>query len=386
MIISDFFEPVNKPVFSFDLMLEEECLCAQMEYGFFYKEEFEIANFDVAIIGIEDGANAVGNKGVEFAPQSIRNVLCSLRQTSRDIKVIDLGNIKGNTLNDRYFALKEVVGILLKYQVLGVVIGGAQDYLLPVFNGFKSLDEELSVSLIDSRLDFTIEQSDFSSKTILSFLKDEFSQRIFDLNVLGIQKYFIGKSQEEEMNKMGWGMIRLGDIRNENIKEVEPYLRDADVVGFDVGAIQNSYMSYYNRLNVNGLTGYEACQIAWYAGMSDNLKFFNLQEYNSTIDIDNKGAVLCAQMLWHLLEGVSLRITEDPNIESENYKIFVVHLHNFNEDIRFYNNRLNGRWWLEVPWKESVRLLSCSKKEYEQTQKGNLPEKWWKFFQKGSIN
>ena len=49
-------------------------------------------------------------------------------------------------------------------------------------------------------------------------------------------------------------------------------------------------------------------------------------------------------------------------------------------------NRLNDRWWIEVPWKESVRMLACSKKEYELTQNGNLPDKWWRFFQKGAVN
>ena len=90
------------------------------------------------------------------------------------------------------------------------------------------------------------------------------------------------------MRKMSWELVRLGDIRNENIKYTEPFLRDADVVGFDVGAVQSAYMPYYKNINVNGLTGYEACQIAWYSGLSDKLKFFCLQEYNPSIDKDNK--------------------------------------------------------------------------------------------------
>ncbi len=384
MTISDFFEHVNKPLVSLDLMSEEESLCSQITYGFLGKDDSLISDYHVALIGIEDGINAVGNKGVEYASGNIRNYFGSLKKTTRSLKIIDLGNLKGATINDRYFALKEVVGRLLKYQVIAVVIGGGQDYLFPVMQSVKDIDEEVSLSLIDFRLDFEVEKSDFSSKTILSYLHSEFSKYIFELNVLGVQKYFISESQEAKMDEKRWELVRLGEIRNENIKYTEPYLRDADVVGFDVGAIQTSYMPYYNNLNVNGLTGYEACQIAWYSGMSDNLKFFCLQEYNPAIDNGSKGAVLCSQMIWHFFEGLSLKQTEQPSIESENYKIFVVHLHNFNEDIRFYNNRLNDRWWIEVPWKESVRLLACSKKEYEETQMGNLPDKWWRFFQKGS--
>ncbi len=383
MNIRDFFAPIEKPKFSSDLMLEEESVCSQIEYGFFSQEDEDINHFDVAIIGIEDGKNAVGNKGVELAANTIRESLVNLRKTSRDLKIIDLGNIKGNTINDRYFALKEVGCSLLKYEVLVIVIGGGQDYLIPVVQGLTSIDDEVIISLIDSRLDFAIADMDFSSKTVLSHLKSEYGDSIFELSVLGLQKYFIAESQEQQMNDMYWEMVRLGDVRNENIRYAEPYLRDADVVGFDVGAIQSSFMPDFKKINVNGLTGYEACQIAWYSGLSDNLKYFCLQEYNPTIDVDKRGSVLNAQILWHLLEGNSLKNTEIPSVESENYKIFVVHLHNFNEDIRFYTNRVNERWWIEVPWKDSVRLLSCSKEDYDDTQKGNLPDKWWRFFQKG---
>ncbi len=386
MTISDYFEPVDRPQFSSDLISEEDSLCSQLTYGFDAKEDDLIGDFQLAIIGIEDGRNAVGNQGVEYASDKIRNYLCTLRKTTRHLNVIDLGNIKGATINDKYFALKEVLRCLLKYQVVGLIIGGAQDYLLPIVQSVKDIEDELAISLIDSRLDFEVRNSDFSSKTILSYLQSEFAKSIFELNVLGVQKYFVSESQELKMNDLGWEYVRLGDIRNENIKYTEPYLRDADIVGFDVGAIQSSYMPYYNHLNVNGLTGYEVCQMSWYSGMSDNLKFFCLQEYNPVIDVEGKGAVLCSQIIWHLLEGLSLKQTENPGIESENYKIFVVHLHNFSEDIRFYNNRVNERWWIEVPWKDSVRLLACSKKEYEQTQMGNLPDKWWRFFKKGSVN
>ncbi|MCW3788618.1 arginase family protein [Plebeiibacterium sediminum] len=385
MTIKDFLEPVKKPQFISSFMKEDEALCSQIEYGFFSKDDEEISKYDVAIIGIEDAKNALDNKGVELAADYIRTQLGLLRKTTRELKIIDLGNIKGNTLDDRYFALREVGSKLIKYQVFVVVLGGAQDYLLPVIQSLTTVDDEIAISLIDSRLDFAVEEVEYSSKSYLSHIKSEFASQIFELNILGVQKYFVGSSQDELMREMCWEYVRLGDIRNENIKYTEPFLRDADVVGFDVGAIQSSYIPYYNNINVNGLTGYEACQIAWYSGLSDKLKFFCLQEYNPSLDIDRKGTMLCAQIIWHLLEGESLKITEVPSVESENYKIFVVHLHNFNQDIRFYTNRVNGRWWIEVPWKESIRLLSCSKDVYDDTQKGNLPDKWWRFFRKGAM-
>ncbi|MCW3806770.1 arginase family protein [Plebeiibacterium marinum] len=383
MNISDFFEIVSKQNKSLGLMPEEDELSNQITYGFCSCIDEEISQYDVAIIGIADGVNAVGNEGVDKAVSEIRKHLACLRKTSRELRVIDLGNIKGKTLNDRFFALREVSKKLLEYQVVGLVLGGGQDYILPIAQSNVELADEVALSLVDSRLDFAVSESDYSSKSVLSQLKSNIGKSIFELNVIGVQKYLVGTSQEDQMNELYWDMVRLGEVRNDNIQQVEPLLRDADLVGFDVGAIQESYMPYYSNINVNGFTGYEACQIAWYAGMSDNLKFFCLQEFNPDFDDKEKGAGLSAQIVWHLLEGISQKIIDVPNIDSESYKIFIVHLHNFSEDIRFYTNRVNDRWWIEVPWKEDVRVLACSKLDYELTQGGNMPDKWWRFFQKG---
>ncbi len=386
MRISDFFETITKPKPQAEFMSVEDSLLGQIVYGFDGANDEAIAKYDVAIIGIGEGKNSVGNNGCAKGVDYIRPALNKLRKTSRSIKIVDLGNIKGKTLNDKYYAIQEVVKILMKCEVFGVFVGGSQDFIMPVIQSLIEVNSETAITIIDPKIDLQVCEADFSAQSYVSYVKEKFEKKIFELNILGVQKYYVGESQENLLREVFWEIVRLGDLRKENISLSEPYLRDAELVSFDVGSIQSDYMPYYNNININGFTGYEACQMAWYSGMSDCLKFFMIQEYNPEHDTTHKGAALCAQMLWHLFEGISLKTNEVPDIDSENYKIFVVHLHNFNEDIRFYTNRVNNRWWIEVPWKESVRMLACSEMEYFETRNGNLPEKWWRFFQKGTLD
>lgn len=386
MRLKYFFNTISKPSNISSFMPLDDALISQISYGFNGNRDEEIALYDVAIIGVADGRNSQGNEGCGDAGQKIRSSLASLRKTTRELKIVDLGDIKGKTLNDRYFAVCEVTRILLLHQVNIVLLGGGQDYNLPVSEALINGNRNIVVSIIDSKLDLITSDDDFSSQTFLSRMKIKYISNIFDLNVLGVQKYYVGKSQEQFMNDNNWDMIRLRDLRDQNIPSVEPFMRDANLVSFDVGAIGQEYMPYYSNLNVNGFNGFESCQIAWYAGMSDNLKCFCLQEYNPQLDVSGKGGVLCAQILWHLFDSMSLKVNDIPSIESDNYKIFVVHLHEFDVELRFYTNRANNRWWIEVPFGDEVRLLACTESDYLFSQQSELPEKWWKFFGKDLNN
>ena len=76
-----------------------------------YKDENEIPDldgFELAIIGVEEERNSFNNKGCKDAPNAIRKSLYQLFNHWKDIKIIDLGNIKtGFGIEDTYFALNK---------------------------------------------------------------------------------------------------------------------------------------------------------------------------------------------------------------------------------------------------------------------------------------
>ncbi len=385
MRLSDLLDPISVSRTHLSYMSNEDALIGQidcdLENGF---DSEEIIDYDVAIVGINDGKNSPSNEGCQRAPSPIRSNLSGLRKTDKSLKVVDLGNIKGATLNDRYFALEEVIRKTVSAGVCVIVLGGGQDYIIPIAKALTKCNDEISLSIVDAKIDLLLNTEDFSSQTFLTQLNKDCKSHIFDLNLLGVQKYLIGCSQEQKIKELGWDYVRLKDLRGDDIIKSEPYLRDSDIVGIDVGAIQGASMPYFTNINVNGLTSFEVCKLGWYAGIAENVKAFAIQEFNPDLDVEGKGAMLCAQIAWHFIDGMSHKMRDIPSEGADNYKISVVHLQDFSIDVRFYSNKLNDRWWIEVPWKENKRMLACDKSDYLLAQNGELPDKWWKFFKKGN--
>ncbi len=381
MNICDFFDKITIPDLSGVFMDKEDCLVSQIKYGMDDLSDDELETYDIAIIGIEDETNSFYNKGCKNAINRIRLRLSSLRKISGNIKIIDLGNIRGRTLDDKYFVVQEVCKFLHDKSIVGVVVGGGQDFSFPVVQALNSKKSDFNIAIIDSCID-GFKNEDFSSKNFIDMLVCSCEGNIFDLCFLGLQNYFVGTSQEEKIEKENWGISRLKDLRGEKIRNAEPYLRDANIVSFDVSSVESSYVNLYNGSNVNGFTGYEACQLAWYSGMSKNADFFCFHEFNPDMDTKGKGELLSAEILWHFLEANSLGIIDKPSEGSANYKIFVVHLHNFNEEIRFYKNRYNERWWMEVVFQNERKIMSCSEEDYKKAKDGELPDKWWRHYKK----
>ncbi len=81
----------------------------------------------LAIIGVEEDRGADSNDGCAHAPDVIREHFYSLYPAfSKDPAIIDLGNIKkGQTIQDTYFAVSEVVRVLMQHKLVPIVLGGS---------------------------------------------------------------------------------------------------------------------------------------------------------------------------------------------------------------------------------------------------------------------
>ena len=104
---------------------------------------------------------------------------------------------------------------------------------------------------------------------------------------------------------------------------MEPITRDADIVSFDINAIQASEISRgVGFKSPNGFNGKEACAISRYAGLSNKVSSFGLFELNNKQS--DSGAMLIAQILWYFIEGVHCRIIEPSFQSDENFKKYIV--------------------------------------------------------------
>ncbi len=334
-------------------------------------------DFDVAIIGIKESINSYMNAGCAKAPDDIRSKLYGLRGFNRELKILDLGNIKGNSVKDKYIAIREVTLYLLGNSVIPIVVGGSQDFTVFMGEALSALKKSWNLSVIDSKIDFVDSPDDFTSCNFLGRLVSDNSDYLDNLTLIGAQKYLYSNNQEQFINNNYFSLLRLGEIKNDELKKAEPYLRDTDLLSVDVSSVKGADMPAQSGAMPNGMFSHEICQLAWYAGLSDRIKAFGLFELNPDFDNDaGSGVLLGAQVVWHFLEGLSMRHKDFPLRDIESYSIFIVHLDDYEMDIRFFNNPENGRWWVEVPGKEESLIISCSKPDYDKAMRNNIPEKW----------
>jgi len=71
------------------------------------------------------------------------------------------------------------------------------------------------------------------------------------------------------------------------------------------------------------------------------------------------------------------------------YKKFTVVMEESNNELVFFKSNKSSRWWMEVPFPpnnetkyERHYLVPCNKEDYENAMKNELPNLWWKTYQK----
>jgi len=348
-------------------------------------EEVDWDAIRVVLIGIPDSRNSV-HKGCDKAPDYTRQFLYGLRTISNDLQIVDMGNIRGKTIDDRYHALEEITGILISKKIIPIIIGGSQDYTVPIAAAVKKAIGHYRMAMIDSKIDWLAPDKDYSSASFLGYLCNDEEKAPYDLSLVGVQKYLFSASQEEKIINASYEFFRMGQLRQFGHKAAEPYILDADILSADMTTVRQCDQPARHFPMPNGLTGEEFCQLMWYAGLSDNMKAIGLFELDTNLDISHQGTVLKAQAIWHILEAITLRYNDYPAKELNSYRQFIVHLEDYEIDIKFYNNPDNDRWWVEIPTeKNQPEIVACGRSDFETASNRDIPERWFRFIKKNRL-
>ncbi|HQK37692.1 MAG TPA: arginase family protein, partial [Bacteroidales bacterium] len=152
-LFPDYFDPVSldKPLLEF--LPRDYTFSANIKVHTAGTKTCEPADYRVALVGIPEGRNSPAS-GFALAPDKVREALYQTARIPRNIKIVDLGNIKsGQTVNDTYAALTDVATDLLQKNLTIVVLGGSQDLTIPLFRAYKKLHRTCSLLVIDNRPD-----------------------------------------------------------------------------------------------------------------------------------------------------------------------------------------------------------------------------------------
>lgn len=340
---------------------------------------------DIALIGLCEYRGANEENG-HMSANEIRKQIYQLKKGFGDYGIVDLGNFRnGPKLEDTYLRLKEVCGYLMEKSIIPILFGGSHDLDLGQYYAYETADKLISVLQVDNEID--IAEGQTPAKEHLGKIFKHNPNYLFSYYHLAFQSYLTDQKSIELLEKLSFEAVRLGVVK-ENIKDIEPIIRDADMMSFDMSALQAFYAPGATNAKVYGLTGEEACQLCWYAGQNEKLSSIGLYNYFASKDSDDrKTAFVMATMIWYFIEGYYHR-KGDKNFKSNDYLMYEVHLGGEPDTIRFYKSKLSERWWMEVPNPDAEglfnrnRMIACNYSDYDLALKGELPDRWMNFYNK----
>jgi len=350
------------------------------------KSSPELKGVKIAIVGVLESRNSVDYIGEEFQIIEVRKAFYKLFPGNWLHPMADLGDIqRGNTVEDTYFALSQVVSSLVNANIVPVIIGGSQDLTYANYRAYDKITSMVNIVNIDKSFDLGDSSKPINNGSYLGKIILEKPYNLFNYTAIGFQTYFNSQEEIDLMEKLYFESYRLGDI-SQSIGLVEPLLRDADIVTLDLNSVKSSEVSFNQKYSPNGFNGREICAISRYSGISNKVSSFGIFEYNPSND-DQATAMLVAQIIWYFIEGFNCRVNDDDFSNQSNYQKFTVLVED--EELVFYKSKKTGRWWIEIPFVEYSNtksqqhpLLACMYEDYETATKGTLPERWFKAYKK----
>jgi len=335
-----------------------------------YRDEFpELDDVNIVLVGCGEqrGSGMIGPEST--APDVIRRHFYQLFYWHTDIKIADIGNIRaGASFTDSYAALRTVVRELIADGKTVVILGGSHDLTLPQYQAYTDSNKTIEVSCVDALIDLNLD-SPFRHENFLMEMLTSEPNYVRHYNHIAFQSYYVHPRMLETMDKLRFDCFRVGHVK-ETIDEMEPVIRNSDLLSFDISAIANSYAPA-NTVSPNGLTGEEACLLLRYAGLSHNLKSAGIYGYNPHHDKDELTAKQVSQMLWYMLDGRSRGTREAQLNEKDSFNEY--HIAFAEVDTVFLQSKKTGRWWMQLPDKH---YIACSYKDYLLASSNEIPERW----------
>jgi len=377
MDLTIFFSPVSEPVY--ESVGSSSSFYKNIKVFTDKMPDYKDAHIAIIGIGEERGS---GNSASVKAPDEIRKKLYNLKRGTGSYRIVDLGNLNpGHDLDETYVRISEVCRILLEDNVLPLIIGGSHDLDYGQYLAYETMDKLVSFLNVDAFLDLD-DKKDSTSNTqhIHKILLHE-PNYLFSYTHLAYQSYLLDPLAVSILEKLYFEAFRIGQMRT-NLQEIEPAIRNADLLSFDITAIRSSDAPASARTQPFGLTGEEACQICWYAGLNEKLSSIGFYEYSPELDdAHKKTASVIATMIWYFVEGYHHRKNEQ-NFRSNDFLKYVVSMPVEPETLTFYKSKFSDKWWLEVPNPNGNKryarnsVVPCSYNDYQIAVKGEVPERY----------
>lgn len=363
----DFLEPINP----FELSNDEGFKDTQLgrHIHMFEDELPDIDDVDMVIIGCGETRGLGVDHNNTIAPNAIRQEFYGLYHWHKEVSVADLGNIKaGATLQDTHAALRAVVSELLEKKKKIIILGGTHDLTLAQYGAYANMGKIIEATVVDARIDLNIDSVLLADNFLMEMLCGS-PNYVKHYSHVGFQSYMVHPHMLETIDKLNFDCYRVGKVK-ENIEEMEPVIRNANMLSFDIAAIQHAHAPS-NKLTPNGFTGEEACTLMQYAGLSNNISSIGIYGYLPKDDEHQLTAKQISHMMWYIMDGIykSKHEAEIDNVNEFNE----FHLAFADVQTSFLQSKRTGRWWMQLP---EGKYIACSQSDYIIAASNDIPERW----------
>lgn len=327
---------------------------------------------DIVLIGVQDfrGDNQEIVEAEDDLNQ-IREVLYAYKKPLNTSHIIDLGNlISGDSVEETIDRVEWLTVKLLENNTLPIFFGGTQVSDIGIYRAFQKNKQGVSLLNIDKSFDLGYNSEKALNQRQLNKILLGEPSVLESFYQLGHQTYLVDEDELKAFQKLNFEVMRLGEVRT-NIEHAEPLFRLAEICSFDVGALKRNELPAATNAHSFGFTGEEACQLTWYAGISETTRVFNLSEFRAIKE--KQSAEVLATMLWYFIEGFYHR-KETLEFDSERYICFSVSLDDYDETVQFYKSTMTSRWW----FKANEKYIPCNYKDYLETAQGEIPNRIFK--------
>lgn len=350
MNISDVFSPFQKPD------VKEWQLGAHLRKS--------LNHGQVVILTCSDYRGVNMERTVDFS--MLRNELYQLASIEAQFAFYDLGDlISGKTLQDTHYILQEVLLFLFQRNCKVIVVGGGSDLSYALFSAVNSFKKSVRYAHFCAGLDIHSEQleQDLDATNFLAKIFDNSSFHVKDFTLLGYQRHLTSPFTLNYLKEVNFDTLRLSEILSASYI-VEPRLRFADLVTMDANVLETMREPIAFHPQVNGLNRREICSCMQSIGLGVNLSAVGLFNFDFSSSWQNTS--LLAQMIWYLMEGMSIAQTRPrvPNVET--YFVMINE-----ENFVFKKDVFTDQWYFGAS-EYLENCLPCSYQDYLQAKNGSI--------------
>ena len=379
-MINGYLCPLSEDLIEFKSNLSRGTLGSNITL--YNSEKTDYSSIDIAIVGLNEYRNSDEISDESLNLENFRREFYSLFYGNWSANILDLGDvISGKSYSDTYYAVNSIHQDLINQNIVVIFIGGGQDFTFPLYQSLSKKLNKVNISSVDNKFDFGKIKKQFSSSSYMSEIIMDKKNSLNHFCNLGYQTFLNSQEEIDLLNKFNFESHRLGEI-TENIKIVEPVLRETNLLTVDFKSIKSSELNFVHNYS-NGFESSQFCSVLRYAGMSNSINSVGLFEL---LDSSISSALL-SQSIWYFIEGYCLRIKEDPN--SSNFKGYTYNVFCEGTNLKFYNSELSQKWWVEfineIETKNISSLLPCNKRDYLMACDGTFSDRLIMFLKRELI-